>query len=489
MAGMRQSPTAILCAALGVALVNGGCRGRPAADRLVLAQAPAGAAIPAEADLLDARYPPGSRIVLVSEPFAGAPERILSANFAAAGQPVLSYDGERVFFAGKPKLGDDWQIFEVSVRGGRPRGWTSAPGGAMSPALLGDGRLVFVSPVPRSGDDAAEAGASPPAIYVQARGEPAQRISFAPGGLSDPTVLADGRILAGGPPPSAPVGESAANRTFVYTLNNDGTEITGFSGHHDSAALLRRPRELPDGRVVVLVEDGDVQGEDGAGRPEWVAMARPFGGRQSLLADASIRVQAVEPAATDRLLVTAALPSADAFPRPVLALYRVALQASVLGDPLIADPEWSILSGLAVLPRRPPMGRLSTVKPDSTTATVLCLDANESALAGAVATRVRVLAASESGEVLALGEVDLQADGSFMAEVPADVPLGFETLDQDGRSVRRLEPMIWMRPGENRSCIGCHEPRSFAPRNRRPLAVSVPIPRLVGLPPPPVATP
>ena len=72
----------------------------------------------------------------------------------------------------------------------------------------------------------------------------------------------------------------------------------------------------------------------------------------------------------------------------------------------------------------------------------------------------------------------MQADGSFLAEVPADVPLGFETLDDNGRVLRREAPMIWVRPAENRSCIGCHEPHNRAPHNHRPLAVNVPIPCL-----------
>ena len=82
------------------------------------------------------------------------------------------------------------------------------------------------------------------------------------------------------------------------------------------------------------------------------------------------------------------------------------------------------------------------------------------------------------GKVCALGEVPVQADGSFLAEVPADMPLGFETLDENGRVLRREAPMIWVRPAENRSCIGCHEPHNRSPHNHRPLAVNAPIPCL-----------
>ena len=69
-----------------------------------------------------------------------------------------------------------------------------------------------------------------------------------------------------------------------------------------------------------------------------------------------------------------------------------------------------------------------------------------------------------------------------MAEVPADVPLGFDALDEQGRVLRHEPPLIWVRPGENRSCIGCHEPHNHSPRNLRPLAVEIPAPKLPGEP-------
>ena len=91
------------------------------------------------------------------------------------------------------------------------------------------------------------------------------------------------------------------------------------------------------------------------------------------------------------------------------------------------------------------------------------------------AQRVRVLASQARGSARSLGEIPLQRDGSFMAEVPADTPVGFETLDAGGQVLQRLPPALWVRPGENRTCIGCHEPDNRSPRNVRPLAVTAPV--------------
>jgi len=36
--------------------------------------------------------------------------------------------------------------------------------------------------------------------------------------------------------------------------------------------------------------------------------------------------------------------------------------------------------------------------------------------------------------------------------------------------LRHQPAFLWLQPGENRACVGCHEPRNHAPRNIRPQA-------------------
>ena len=75
------------------------------------------------------RYPPGSRVALTARPFDPKKVRVLSAGLVAAGDPVLSCDGERVLFVGKQALQGPWQIYEARLTGGSPRRLTSAEGG------------------------------------------------------------------------------------------------------------------------------------------------------------------------------------------------------------------------------------------------------------------------------------------------------------------------------------------------------------------------
>jgi hypothetical protein len=58
-----------------------------------------------------------------------------------------------------------------------------------------------------------------------------------------------------------------------------------------------------------------------------------------------------------------------------------------------------------------------------------------------------------------LGTIPLAADGSFFVEVPADRLLHLQVLDSDRRVIGNQVFWMYARPGETRSCVGCHEHR------------------------------
>jgi len=59
-----------------------------------------------------------------------------------------------------------------------------------------------------------------------------------------------------------------------------------------------------------------------------------------------------------------------------------------------------------------------------------------------------------------LGTVPVEADGSAFFEVPARTPVLFQALNAQGRAVQTMRSLVYLQPGEHRSCIGCHEPRT-----------------------------
>jgi hypothetical protein len=72
-----------------------------------------------------------------------------------------------------------------------------------------------------------------------------------------------------------------------------------------------------------------------------------------------------------------------------------------------------------------------------------------------------------------LGEVPLEADGSFFIEVPANIPIQLQLVDTRGMALRTCS-WIWVKNHEPRGCIGCHEDGELTPPNRFVEAVRKP---------------
>ena len=56
-----------------------------------------------------------------------------------------------------------------------------------------------------------------------------------------------------------------------------------------------------------------------------------------------------------------------------------------------------------------------------------------------------------------IGTVPVQADGSSFFSIPANTPVAIQPLDQDGKALQLMRSWFVGMPGENVSCVGCHE--------------------------------
>lgn len=56
-----------------------------------------------------------------------------------------------------------------------------------------------------------------------------------------------------------------------------------------------------------------------------------------------------------------------------------------------------------------------------------------------------------------LGTVPVEPDGSAMFIIPANTPIALQPLDAEGRAVQIMRSWFTAMPGENISCVGCHE--------------------------------
>jgi len=64
-----------------------------------------------------------------------------------------------------------------------------------------------------------------------------------------------------------------------------------------------------------------------------------------------------------------------------------------------------------------------------------------------------------------IGTVPVEEDGSAYFKVPAGLAVYFQALDENMMEIRRMRSHIEFKPGEKRSCVGCHETKEYTPRS------------------------
>lgn len=342
----------------------------------------------------------------------------------------------------QPRGGPGRSWIALAGPGEKPRILTGAFWSAASPAVSYDGRrFLFVGRREAAGpvriwemrlDGSGERAVTPE------RGEPA-----------DPAYLPDGRIIFSDGAPPRP---QAQGVRALFSCAPDGSDVRHLTFGFDGEA---RPAVLPDGRV--RFERPAVPADPGA-TPEvrGGTAARPV-------------ALAMHPDGTG-----AALLHEDGVPGPA---------PEILSG--VRPPAGQMIAGAVRIAARPvPPVLTSVVNATHATGTLLCLDVYASqdpavaSLARGTIGRIRVAAArpgpdagGAGAEQDVLGEAPVLPDGSFFVEVPADTPLRLTLLHRDGRPLAALASGIWVRPNENRGCVGCHEERDRAPENRQPLAV------------------
>lgn len=418
------------------------------------------------------------------------PQLLLDAGAGVLGSPSVTFDGHALLVAAA--LGGEkfFHVYRVPVEGGEPRRLTDGPFHDIDPAELPDGRIVFTST--RTGTF--EEYHQPPAralFRMSADGTDIHPITATPIFDNEAKVLADGRLAF---IRTDNFFDRGKVETHLHVLRPDGTD-----GHAEIAAnvgadygvRLRAfgygsPAPLPDGRLAFISSRGNFIAPTGAPERDFQELPGPLGD--------------LAPLPDGRLLGTVLRPDGKQWTSDVLAVIdprdgqRVSVYESAAG---------TIHSPVSLEPRPRPqvmpdfVDRSVADRPGAT-GFLLCQDARITTKTKAGWDRVRavrVLGAvplttrsSHSHivhvghETVELGTVPLAADGSFFVEVPADMPLALQAVDAEGRSELNEMSWLYVRPGERRSCIGCHQPRQSAPAtdSRPALALRAPPVKLLG---------
>lgn len=224
------------------------------------------------------------------------------------------------------------------------------------------------------------------------------------------------------------------------------------------------PRYLPSGRIVFAAPTSAASDAD-----EALFTIQPDGHERERITYGRGRDRVVAVLADGRIAFERRRLAGEAEQAPLL----MTVQPDGTGVSAATSPPPRAMSVLAS-PRAIPPVATSVVDPRRDTGLLLCLDTWLTMRDGRPFRRamadghVRVI---DAGRNVVLGDAPIAPDGSFYVEVPANRALRLQTIDAAGSIVATLDSGIWVRPNEQRGCIGCHEPASLAPANRFPQAL------------------
>ncbi len=413
---------------------------------------------------------------------------LLDAGEGVLGSPSVTHDGGSVLFSMAAAGDAFFRIYRVPAAGGDPVRLTGGPFHDVDPVELPDGRIVFSST--RIGTFEEYHAAPSRALFVmQADGSGVEPITHTPIFDNEPKVLADGRIAF---VRSDNFFGRAKVETQIHAFMPDGTAGQtefGTDVGADYGKRLRKlgygsPAPMPCGRMGVISNQGNFVGEPGDDSAAFQRL--PDGlGDLAPLPDGRLLATLLGDGADRRSRVLTVIDPTD------MRVVKVHESITTLHSPVFLGPRPRppILSGTV---RRPNVGNpeatgfLYAQNVRITRKTKADWDQIRSIrvlMSRALSTRSSHWDFVHQGkEVIELGTVPIAEDGSIFVEVPADVPLALQAVDAEGRS--ELNEMSWtyVRPGEMRSCVGCHDPRQTAPPPKGGLtqALSTPPLKLLG---------
>jgi len=407
----------------------------------------------------------------------------LTAGFHSAADPDVSWDGKKILFAAKKTAADLWQVYEMNADGSGTRLITKTAFDCRQPVYQS---MIFYlddpGPVPQisfAGSMGLAAEGELGLIWnlysVRFDGSGLRQLTYNPGADLDPVMNEDGRLLYSSVQRHS-LAWGRTGRTVLLGVNLDGSDGALFAG--DEGRQVKHMPAVTPSRQVVFVES-DKPSRDGAGNLASVNLRRNLHSYKEL----------TKPA--DGLYITPSLLSDDEIlvsKRPatgpgLYAIYRFDLKTSQ-GLKLYSDPVHHAVQARVLTAHSMPVGRSSVVDERESSGKLFNLSVFTTDLPtnagydGKLVKRVRILegVARKAGEAApagekspylvkrVLGEFDIEADGSFHAQIPANTPVQIQTLDANGLALRTCA-WIWVKNKAKRGCIGCHEDGELSPEN------------------------
>lgn len=441
--------------------------------------------------------------------------------------PEISTDGERILvafcateigaggsFDGNP--GHFFNLYEISADGAEAKRLTRGNFDDFAPKFLPDGDVIFIS-TRRGGWH--RCGTPGCEVYtlarMQADGQNIQVLSFHETQEWDPVVLHDGRVVY---TRWDYVDRHAVHYQQLWVTRPDGTNPAIFYGNNtlnpvgvwetrpvpgsDKVIATAAPHHGMTAGSIILIDTS--KGMDDLEPLTRLTPEVPFPESEAvLLPHWRSELRPDPPAVT---------PEMERWPgqcyKNPWAFSEKLFLAAYSFDPLIGEPKGnfantfgiylvdasgnkellyrdlniSSLSPLSMQPRKNPPVLPSALQPDAAPeGTFYLQDVYESdpRLPEEKITHLRLVqvlpkstpgannptvgAANASPGRQVLGTVPVEEDGSAYFKAPSGIGIAFQALDASGQAVQVMRSLTYLQPGENVSCVGCHETRSSTP--------------------------
>ncbi len=392
----------------------------------------------------DFKYASGMSIAIVEMTKNPEDIEILTKAFASARAPEISYDRKSMIFSGQKEAGDIWQIWQMVLNNNELKQVTHSDHNCTDPVWLPDGRVAYSKQI--EGDK----GLRYHALFsCYSDGSDEQQITFQPHEDVNAGMLNDGRLLVNSKQVYPEVGAPK-----YLAIHPDGTKAELFYPAIVGAKSMSKAWESVN-RKLVFVESGQLITID---------FNRPLHSRKLIGNAGQGEFLSAFPVNNQHILVSVKKPTERTFGLQIVDLPEINKNNFYFND-----ASYHAVEPVIVMQRPVPKKLPSTVNLDKNSGTFVSMDADRSdiKIAHGVTSKIQVL-----GLDGIIGETAVEKDGSFYLEVGADQPVRFQTISAEGEVLRGPSSWMWVRPNEQRGCVGCHEDREMAPENTVPLAIN-----------------
>ncbi|MCC7478690.1 PD40 domain-containing protein [bacterium] len=445
------------------------------------------------------------------------PDGTLTQLLAISDRPMqdleVSFDASRVMFTMREFGGDDLELFEMNIDGTNLTQLTFNEYDDGEPTYLPDGRVLFTSE--RFGvGDFYDSGSQVPQLFVLDRFTGEERlVHIASDGCFNPIVAHNGQLYFVSWDTRINIQGPRFNRFTIWRMDPDGTDAFPVFGSHiarDNVDCFIDVRERADHHLLCVHTNFDIPGIGRAHHENYGAgsildvdpLGNPDFPTYRYLTPREI-VDSGPENTLGRYKFPVELPGGD-----ILVSYATGDVWEDHGDENDVVPDFGLyvmdgstgeltkvcdgagiweIGGMPLLQRQvPPVIPDSTLRPGVEAwgefACMDIFDRNGDMRQGHPKPedgpwKVRVFQALKTrgiptgdpdrlefdhgnftpmAEGPMIGEYPVAEDGSFRIRIPADTPITWELVDGRGRVAVRERMFNMVRPGETRTCAGCH---------------------------------